>query len=80
MATVQKWGNSLAMRIPAAIAAQMKVCEGADVDFEVRGGQLVFHPLKRTSIRLDDLLMDCKPSHLHGEVDFGEDVGREVIE
>ena len=79
MATVQKWGNSLAIRIPTAIAAQIEVSEGAVVDFEVRDGRLVVHPVKRNSVRLEDLLKDCKPSQLHGEVDFGEDVGREVI-
>lgn len=38
---ILKWGNSLAFRIPAAIAKQMKIEEGAEVEFRIEGQQLV---------------------------------------
>ncbi|MBU6172838.1 MAG: AbrB/MazE/SpoVT family DNA-binding domain-containing protein, partial [Planctomycetes bacterium] len=41
MATVQKWGNSLAIRIPHALAGQMDVTEGTAVDLCVRDGELI---------------------------------------
>jgi antitoxin MazE len=79
MAAVQRWGNSLAVRIPAPLAKQLQVTEGSPVDVSVREGTLVVRPHRR-QYRLKDLLKQCKPSQLHGEIDFGPDVGREVIE
>jgi antitoxin MazE len=38
---IVKWGNSLALRIPAAIARQMEIKEGAQVEFRVEGKRLV---------------------------------------
>lgn len=80
MATVQKWGNSLAIRIPLAIAGRLQVTEGSPVDLELREGELLVRPTRRPKLSLKDLLKECKPSQLHGEIDFGPDLGREVIE
>ena len=80
LATIQKWGNSLAVRIPAALANQLNVDEGAQVQLEVRDGEFDVRPLARRRLNLKDLLRDCQPSQLQGETDFGPDVGREVIE
>ena len=80
MATVQKWGNSLAVRIPIALAGQLDVGDGTQVDIIVREGELVLRPKRTQSLSLEDLLKNCKPSQLHGETDFGSDVGREAIE
>ncbi len=79
MATVQKWGNSLAIRIPLAMAGQLEVTEGTAVELELRAGELVVRPIRRSRLKLSDLLKNCKPSQLHGETDFGPDVGREII-
>jgi antitoxin MazE len=80
MATVQKWGNSLAIRIPLALAGQLKISDGTDVELAVRDGELVVRPLLGPSLSLKELLKNCKPGQLHGETDFGPDVGREVTE
>lgn len=80
MATVQKWGNSLAIRIPHALAGQMDVTEGTAVDLCVRDGELIVRPDRSPKLSLSALLKDCKPSQLHGETDFGIDVDREVID
>lgn len=79
MSTVQRWGNSLAIRIPHAIAGQLEVCEGTTVDLQVREGELVVRPSTAKKLSLGELLKNCRPSQLHGETDFGPDVGREVI-
>ncbi len=80
MSTIQKWGNSLAIRIPQALARQLSVEEGAAVELQVRGGELVIRPIRSKKLSLCELLKDCRPSQLHGETDFGADVGLEVIE
>jgi len=80
MTTVQKWGNSLAIRIPQTLARQLDVSEGTAVDLEVRDGELVIRPSLPKKLSLNKLLENCKPSQLHGETDFGPDVGREVFD
>lgn len=80
MSTIQKWGNSLAIRIPQALAGQLEVEAGATVELQVREGELVVRPVRSKKLSLGELLKNCRPSQLHGETDFGADVGREVVE
>lgn len=80
MTTIQKWGNSLAVRIPQAAAREAALEEGTPVELIVENGEVVVRPTRRRKYSLADLLKDCKPSQLHGEADWGEDVGREVID
>ena len=80
MSKVQKWGNSLAVRIPSVLAGQLDVSCGTEVELAVRNGELVVRPMRPQKLSLRELLKDCKPSQLHGETEFGEDVGREVLE
>ncbi|MFM7562968.1 MAG: AbrB/MazE/SpoVT family DNA-binding domain-containing protein [Planctomycetota bacterium] len=80
MSTVQKWGNSLAIRIPRALAGQLEVSEGTDVEMCVREGELVVRPTKSKKTSLRELLKNCKRSQLHGETDFGADVGGEILD
>ena len=79
MSTVQKWGNSLAIRIPSILAGQLDVDDGTEVVLIVRDGELVVRPVRQQTLSLRELLKNCKPSQLHGETDFGDDVGREVL-
>lgn len=80
MAMVQKWGNSLAIRIPQALAGQLNIEAGSSVELELREGEIVVRPNQPPQVKLTDLLKNCKPSQLHGETDFGPDVGREIVE
>lgn len=80
MPTIQKWGNSLAVRIPANLATQINLSEGTAVDVIAEQGALVVTAQSTKKYQLSDLLKNCKPSQLHGETDFGLDVGREVVE
>jgi antitoxin MazE len=80
MSTIQKWGNSLAIRIPRTLAGQLAVEEGAAVELQVRSGELVIRPIRSQKLSLCELLKNCRPSQLHGETDFGADVGLEAIE
>lgn len=79
MATVRKWGNSLAVRIPAGMAHELQIKAGSEVDVALQAGALLVTP-KQSRYRLSDLLRDCRKDQLHGEVDFGADVGREVVD
>lgn len=79
MATVQKWGNSLAVRIPARMAESLAVQEGTTLDLQVEGNAIVMRAKRRRRYRLSDLLSGCTPSKRHAECDFGPDKGAEVI-
>jgi antitoxin MazE len=74
---VQKWGNSLALRIPHSFAVQAKVGAGTAVDIAVEKGQLVVRPV-RQRYRLVDLLKGVSSKNLHTEVETGRPVGREI--
>lgn len=76
--TIRKWGNSLGLRIPRAFAEEAGVEDGSEVDLSVRGGALVVKASKSKKYRLDDLLRKVTAENLHGEVDAGPPVGREV--
>ena len=76
-ATIQKWGNSLALRLPRAVAEQIHVREGAAVKLEVQDGTLRIES-SRPRYRLDELLKKVKPANLHAETDWGAPKGGEI--
>jgi antitoxin MazE len=79
MATIELWGDSLAVRIPASFAKQLRVKAGTSVEMQVTHGTLVLRLRRRPKYCLKDLLRNCKRHQLHGEIDFGPDVGCERL-
>ena len=75
---IRKWGNSLGLRIPKSIAEQTGVKEGSAVELNVEDERLVVTPVKVEAYRLADLLERVTDENLHGEIDTGDPVGREV--
>lgn len=74
---IQKWGNSLALRIPKPFAEEAEVREGTSVDLSLVEGKLVAVPDVKTRYTLKQLLSKVTKSNLHKEVSFGSAVGRE---
>ena len=75
---LQKWGNSLALRIPKTFADEIKVHEGHPVEVCVAKGRNVVAPISARDYRLDDLVAAITRKNLHGEVATGGAQGREV--
>lgn len=75
---IQKWGNSLGLRIPRSFAAEAQVEEGATVDLSVEDGHLLVRPLRVRKYALRVLLRKISPRNLHREVSTGRAVGREA--
>jgi len=75
---VQKWGNSLALRIPKAVAEESRIGQGSVVDVRLRKGEIVVKPLVRPEYTLDELLAAVTDENLHDEVDTGVPAGREA--
>jgi antitoxin MazE len=74
---IAKWGNSLALRLPQAIAADACLREGTAVELTVEGNILVVRAA-RPRYRLEELLDGYQPEHRHGEGDWGPPVGKET--
>ena len=74
---VQKWGNSLALRIPKPFAEEARVTQGTVVDLSLADGKLIAAPLSRSRFTLTKLLAGVSKDNLHGEVESGVRVGRE---
>ena len=75
---IQKWGNSLAVRIPQAFVKEAHVTCGTTVDLSVDDGKIVIDPRAEPTYRLDDLLKGVTKKNVHAEVETGEAVGREI--
>ncbi|MDA2939103.1 AbrB/MazE/SpoVT family DNA-binding domain-containing protein [Acidobacteria bacterium AH-259-A15] len=75
---VQKWGNSLGLRIPKSFAAEAHIKAGSTVDICVENGGLVIRPVHRPKYVLRELLKEVSSKNLHEEVTTGEPVGREA--
>ncbi len=76
-AKAQKWGNSLAVRIPKVVADQAGVREDDELEIEVTAGVIRLKPRRREP-GLAELLRQITPDNLHGEASFGRPEGREA--
>ena len=74
---VQKWGNSLALRIPKALAIQANVASGSTVEMSVSNGELKIKPVKDQDYSLDELLSGITTENIHDEVSTGIPHGKE---
>ena len=74
---IGKWGNSLALRIPQALAAQLGLSLNSAVELASVEDKLVVTVIKPPHSELEDLLAGITDSNLHGEIDSGPSVGRE---
>lgn len=72
---VQKWGNSLGIRIPKSLAQRVGLSEGVAVEFQVDKNAIIIRPKR---YNLETLLSLVTQDNLHDEVSTGEQVGREV--
>ncbi len=75
---IKKWGNSLALRIPKPIADEIGLKWDAPVDLSLRDGKLLISPIVESKITLDELLEQVTEDNIHGEVETGPAVGKEV--
>lgn len=76
--TAQKWGNSLAIRVPKSVAVQVGLKAHDEVEIEVQEGNVVLTPHVRRVYRLEDLVKRITPKNLHHEINSGSPIGREV--
>lgn len=74
---VKKWGNSAAVRIPAAVLEAAHVRLDQPVDVREEGGRIVIEPLVLARYDLAALVAGITDDNRHDPVDTGAPVGRE---
>jgi antitoxin MazE len=75
---VQKWGNSLALRIPKTFAVEAGLSADSAVELSLVKGALIVRPITPQPLTLDELLRGVTDENLHGEWETGPAVGKEV--
>ncbi len=75
---VQKWGNSLALRIPKPLADQAHITQGSLVEIKVVDDVLRIELVAPEAYTLDALLEGITEENIHEEIDTGEAQGKEV--
>ena len=80
-ARVSRWGNSLAVRIPARLARQVDISEGSAVELTVEDNKLVIVSVEPEAPRYDlaQLIAGINQENIHDEVDLGDPVGAEIL-
>ena len=75
---IVKWGNSTAVRLPAALLRELKVAIGDQLELSTKGRRIILEPVSHREYQLGELLAGITRDNLHAAVDFGAPVGRET--
>lgn len=78
--TLRKWGNSIGLRIPKGLLAELNLSENSTVDIRAEGGRLIVAPKRERKWKysLDQLLAGVTETNVHPETDWGIRVGDEA--
>jgi antitoxin MazE len=78
-AQLKKWGNSLALRVPTGLLAELNLSENSTVDLRVEDGKLIIAPMQKRKWKysIEDLLAGVSEQNIHSETDWGSAVGEE---
>jgi antitoxin MazE len=78
----RKWGNSLAVRIPKALADVIQARDGKRAEIKVENGSLVLRPVvkpaRKPRYTLEKLLTGMTRDNVPQEVDWGPRRGNEA--
>lgn len=74
---IQKWGNSLAIRIPKSFAAEVGLEQDSAVELSLLDGKLVLVPVAPHRLPLAVLLSQITDENLHTEISTGDALGDE---
>jgi antitoxin MazE len=78
----QDWGNSTGIRLPKKVLQTVRWQPSQTVTIDVRGQSLILTPVrpeKRQRPNIEDLLEGVTPEKVRGEIEWGSDRGKEVI-
>jgi antitoxin MazE len=73
---IARWGNSLGLRLPKAVALEARIGEGDTVEVSVKEGEIIVRPAQST-YSLHELVSKITARNRHGESDWGKPKGHE---
>jgi antitoxin MazE len=76
--SIQRWGNSLAVRIPRSFATEIGVEQGSAIELFLEEGRLVVSPVSGPRWQLEELLAAVTEENRHGEIEVKGPLGREA--
>ena len=79
IAKVQKWGNSLAIRIPKSFADETKIKADCEVELSIRDNELVIKNISTKKYSLISLMKNVNEKNIHYAVDLGDPEGKEIL-
>lgn len=74
---LQKWGNSLGVRLPKEVVKKARLRDGKSVSIKNIGDMIIITSAKKEET-LDDLLSKITPENIHEEINWGPPVGNEI--
>jgi len=78
-AVIRKWGNSPALRLPAAVIKEAAFNLEQKVNITATRGRIVIEPSVTVEYDLDELIGGITSKNQHAEVSYGAPVGREAL-
>lgn len=69
---VQKWGNSLAVRIPKAFVLDAELENNSIVEMSLVDGRIIVESVSSKQLSLEQLLSEVTSENIHREIDSGE--------
>ncbi|RUA16309.1 MAG: AbrB/MazE/SpoVT family DNA-binding domain-containing protein [Clostridia bacterium] len=75
---VQKWGNSLALRIPKTFALDAQLKNNSVVEIALIDGAIIIKPIRPTRWSLQQLMADITDDNIHQEISTGDAMGKEI--
>ena len=76
---IQKWGNSLGIRLPKELFASGQFSEGSIITFDQKGLDIILRVVKPKQPTLKEVMKGMTKANFEGELDWGPDVGNEII-
>jgi len=73
---IQKWGNSLGVRIPSNLAKELELKDGSHIELIQQNGKIIISPKGKNSLK--DLLKNITKDNLHAEVKSDGPIGNEA--
>lgn len=73
---IARWGNSLGLRLPKALALEARIGEGDTVEVSVKDGTIIVRP-SQTTYSVQELVSKITSRNRHGETDWGKPTGHE---
>ena len=78
-AVIRKWGNSPALRLPKSVLKEAGYRLEQTVEIVVSRGRIIIQPCEKVEYDLDALVDGITTGNAHGEVSFGEPLGKESL-